>query len=108
MIVMVECSLCPSFPLKFYPVQFVLVESMLRLWKSRVLEIPEAEQSYTEACQKDFLDHGNATVEGQDLASTYVLCPRPRTGCPDFRMGWKDVMGQSMMEQGVMEQRAES
>ena len=33
-----------------------------------------------------FWDHGNATVEGQDLASTYVLCPRPRTGCPDFGM----------------------
>jgi hypothetical protein len=24
----------------------------------------------------------------QDLASTYVLCPHPRTGCPDFRMGY--------------------
>ena len=42
-------------------------------------------------------------MEGQDLASTYVLCPRPRTGCPDFGMDRKGVMGQSVMEQGVME-----
>ena len=55
--------------------------------------------SYTEACWKDFRDHGNATVEGQDLASTYVLCPCPRTGCPDFGMDQKGVMGQSVMEQ---------
>ena len=68
---------------------------MLRLQKSGVWEIPEAEQSYTEACQKDFWACRNATVEGQDLASTYVLHPCPRTGCPDFRMGWKGVMGQS-------------
>ena len=71
---------------------------MLRLQKSRVWEIPETEQSYTEAHRKDFWDHGNATVEGQDLASTYVLHPCPRTGCPDFGMGWKGVMGQSVME----------
>ena len=77
---------------------------MLRLQKSGVWEIPEAEQSYTEAHRKDFRDHGNATVEGQDLASTYVLHPCPRTGCPDFGMGWKGVMGRSVMEQGVMEQ----
>ena len=55
-------------------------------------------QSYTEACQKDIWDHRNATVEGQDLASTYVLRPHPRTGCPDFGMG----------QEGVMEQGAES
>ena len=71
------------------------------------------EWSYTEEHWKDFWDHGNATVEGQDLASTYVLRPRPRTGCPDFRMGQKGVMGWSVMEWGVMEwgvmeQRAES
>ena len=77
---------------------------LLWLWKSRAWEIPEAEQSYTEACQKDFRDHGNATVEGQDLASTYVLHPHLRIGCPDFKMGWKGVMGRSVMEQGVMEQ----
>ena len=71
-------------------------------------EILEAEWSYTEAYQKHFRDHGNATVEGQDLASTYVLCPHPRTGCPDFRMGWKDVMGQSVTEQGVTEQSLRS
>ena len=64
---------------------------VLRLQKSGVWEIPEAEWSYTEAHRKDFQDHRNATVEGQDLASTYVLCPRPRTGCPDFRMGQKGV-----------------
>ena len=77
---------------------------MLRLQKSGVWEILEAEQSYTEACWKDFWDHRNATVEGQDLASTYVLHPRPRTGCPDFRMGQKGVMGWSVMEQGVTKQ----
>ena len=44
-------------------------------------------------------------MEGQDLASTYVLCPCPRTGCPDFRMDRKGVMGRSVMEWGVMEQR---
>ena len=71
------------------------------MWK-----ILEAEQSYTEAHQKDFQDHGNATVEGQDLVSTYVLCPCPRTGCPDFGMGQKGVMGQSVMEQRC--DRAES
>ena len=38
-------------------------------------------------------------AEGQDLASTYVLHPCPRTGGPDFRMDWKDVMGWSVMEQ---------
>ena len=65
---------------------------MLRLQKYGAWGIPEAEQSYTEAHWKDFWDHGNATVEGQDLASTYVLHPCPRTGCPDFRMGWKGVM----------------
>ena len=88
---------------------------MLRLWKSRVWEILEVERSHTEARRKDFQDHGNATVKGhwQDLASTYVLCPCPRTGCPDFGMGWKGVMGQSVMEWGVMgwgvmERRAES
>ena len=81
---------------------------LLRLQKSGVWEILEVERSYTEACQKDFRDHGNATVEGQDLASSYVLCPRPRTGCPDFGMGWKGVMGRSVMEQGVTEQRLES
>ena len=70
-------------------------------------EILEAERSYTEACRKDFQDHGNATVEGQDLASTYVLHPHPRTGCPNFRMGWKGVMGQSVMEQGVTEWRCD-
>ena len=53
---------------------------------------------------KDFQDHGNATVEGQDLASTYVLRPCPRTGCPDFRMDWKGVMGRSVTERGVTEQ----
>ena len=63
----------------------------------------EAERSYTEARQKDFWDHRNATVEGQDLASTYVLCPHPRTGCPDFGMDRKGVMGWS-----VTEWRAES
>ena len=73
---------------------------MLRLLKSGAWEILEVEQSYTEACWKDFQDHRNATVEGQDLASTYVLCPRPRTGCPDFGMGQKGVMGQSVMEWG--------
>ena len=26
----------------------------------------------------------SATVQVQDLASTYMLRPRPRTGCPDF------------------------
>ena len=78
---------------------------MLRLQKSGAWEIPEVERSYTEACRKDFQDHRNATVEGQDLASTYVLFPSPRTGCPDFRMGWKGVMGQRVMEQGVMERR---
>ena len=46
-------------------------------------------------------------MEGQDLASTYVLHPCPRTGCPDFRMDWKGVMGRSVMEQGVMEQRCD-
>ena len=46
-------------------------------------------------------------MEGQDLASTYVLCPHPRTGCPDFNMGQEGVMGQSVMEQGVMEQRCD-
>ena len=46
-------------------------------------------------------------MEGQDLASTYVLCPRPRTGCPDFGMDQKDVMGWSVMEQGVTEQRCD-
>ena len=78
-------------------------------------EILEAERSYTEALWKDFWNHGNATVEGQDLASTYVLHPQPRTGCPDFGMGWEGVMGwsvsvteQGVMEQGVTEQRAES
>ena len=65
------------------------------------------EWSYTEACWKDFQDHRNATVEGRDLASTYVLCPCPRTGCPDFGMGWKGVMGWRVMEQGVMEQRCD-
>ena len=79
---------------------------LLRLRKSGAWEIPEAEWSYTEACQKDFWDHGNATVEGQDLASTYVLCPHPRTGCPDFRMGQKGVMGWGVMEQRC--DRAES
>ena len=59
-------------------------------------------------CQKDFQDHRNATVEGQDLASTYVLRPHPRTGCPDFGMGRKSVMGWSVMERGVMEWRVES
>ena len=77
------------------------VSSVLRLQKSRAWEIPEAEQSYTEAHRKDFRDHRNATVEGQDLASTYVLHPHPRTGCPDFGMGWKGVMGQSVTEQGM-------
>ena len=43
-------------------------------------------------------------MEGQDLASTYVLHPCPRTGCPDFRMDWKGVMGRSVTEQGVTEQ----
>ena len=80
---------------------------MLRLRKSGAWEILEAEWSYTEACWKDFWDHGNATVEGQDLASTYVLCPRPRTGCPDFGMGQKDVMGQGVTEQGVTEWRCD-
>ena len=42
-------------------------------------------------------------MEGQDLASTYVLHPHPRTGCPDFGMDQKGVMGQSVMEQGVTE-----
>ena len=84
-------------------IDMVPVWQLLRLQKSGAWEIPEAEWSYTEACQKDFWDHGNATVEGQDLASTYVLCPCPRTGCPDFGMGLKDVMSQS-----VTEQRAES
>ena len=74
-------------------------EWLLRLQKSRAWEIPEAEQSYSEAHQKDFWDHGNAMAEGQDLASTYVLHPCPRTGGPDFRMDWKDVMGWSVMEQ---------
>ena len=46
-------------------------------------------------------------MEGQDLASTYVLRPRPRTGCPDFRMDQKGVMGRSVMEQGVTEQRCD-
>ena len=46
-------------------------------------------------------------MEGQDLASTYVLCPRPRTGCPDFGMDWKGVMGQSVTEWGVTEQRCD-
>ena len=46
-------------------------------------------------------------MEGQDLASTYVLHPRPRTGCPDFGMDWKGVMGQSVMEWGVMERRCD-
>ena len=77
------------------------MKNLLRLWKSGAWEIPEVEQSYTEACQKDFWDYGNAIVEGQDLAST-------RTGCPDFGMGWKNVMGWSVMEQGVTEQRTES
>ena len=81
---------------------------LLKLQKSRAWEIPEAEQSYTEGHRKDFQDHRNATVEGQDLTSTYVLHPCPRTGCPDFRMGWKGVMGQSVMEQGVTEWRVES
>ena len=73
-------------------------------------EILEAERSHTEAHWKDFQDHRNATVKGhwQDLASTYVLRPCPRTECPDFGMGWKGVMGQSVMEWGVMEWRAES
>ena len=70
-------------------------------------ENPEVEWSYTEACQRNFWDHGNATVEGQDLASTYVLCPRSRTGCPDFGMGWKGVMGRSVTEWGVTEQRCD-
>ena len=70
-------------------------------------EILEVEWSYTEACQKDFQDNENATVEGQDLASTYVLCPHPRTGCPDFRMGQKGVMGWSVMEWGVTELRCD-
>ena len=39
-------------------------------------------------------------MEGQDLASTYVLRPHPRTGCPDFRMDRKGVMGWSVMEWG--------
>ena len=43
-------------------------------------------------------------MEGQDLASTYVLHPHPRTGCPDFGMDWKGVMGWSVTEWGVMEQ----
>ena len=38
------------------------------------------------------------------MASTYVLCPHPRTGCPDFGMDQKGVMGQSVMEWGVTEQ----
>ena len=46
-------------------------------------------------------------MEGQDLASTYVLCPRPRTGCPDFGMDQKGVMGQSVTEWGVMEWRCD-
>ena len=78
----------------------MVVVKAAEIWS---VEIPEAEQSYTEARRKDFQDHGNATVEGQDLASTYVLHPRPRTGCPDFRMDWKGVMGWSVMEWGVME-----
>ena len=77
------------------------IHKVLRLWKFGEWEIPEVERSYTKAHQKDFQDHGNATVEGQDLALTYVLCPHPRTGCPDFRIGQKGVMGQSVMEQGV-------
>ena len=46
-------------------------------------------------------------MEGQDLTSTYVLCPCPRTGCPDFRMDQKGVMGWSVMERGVIEQRCD-
>ena len=46
-------------------------------------------------------------MEGQDLASTYVLCPHPRTGCPDFGMDRKGVMGWSVMERGVTEQRCD-
>ena len=87
---------------------FSRTKVLLSLWKSGVWEIPEAERSYTEARQKDFRDHGNATVEGQDLASTYVLRPCPRTGCPDFGMGQKGVMGWGVMERGVTEQRVES
>ena len=71
------------------------------LWNSGEWESPEAEQSYTEARWKDFWDHRNATVEGQDLASTYVLHPHPRTGCPDFGMGQKGVMSWSVTEQRV-------
>ena len=41
------------------------------------------------------------------MASTYVLCPRPRTGCPDFGMDRKGVMGRSVTEQGVTEQRCD-
>ena len=46
-------------------------------------------------------------MEGQDLASTYVLCPHPRTGCPDFGMDRKGVMGQSVTERGVTERRCD-
>ena len=82
--------------------------NLLRLQKSRAWEISEAEKSYTEAHQKDFRDHRSATMEGQDLASTYVLCPCPRTGCPNFGMGQKGVMGWSVAEWGVTDWRAES
>ena len=75
-----------------------MCKKLLRLRKSSVWENLEWSRATLRHIGRIFLDHRNATVEGWDLASTYVLHPCPRTGCPDFGMDRKGVMGQSVTE----------
>ena len=70
-------------------------------------EIPDhgkfqkAERSYTEALREQVYGATEMclSMQGQDLASTYVLRPHPRTGCPDF--GQKMESGQWNVGEGM-------